>query len=81
MASQVKSRHGAVLIMTLWLLLFWVATAIEPFDRHDWFLENLLVFFTCGLLLATYHRFRFSVMSYLLFTLFMSLHLVGAHYT
>ena len=81
MASQVQSRHGPVLAMAAWLLLFWMVTAIEPFDRRDWFLENLLVFFYGGLLLVTYRRFRFSTLSYLLFTVFMSLHLVGAHYT
>jgi putative membrane protein len=67
--------------MAAWLLLLWLVTAIEPFDRRDWFLENLLVFFYAALLLATYPRFRFSVLSYLLFTIFMSLHLVGAHFT
>jgi len=67
--------------MAGWLLVLWVITAIKPFNRRDWFLENLLVFFYAGLLLGTYPRFRFSVRSYLLFTIFMSLHLVGAHYT
>jgi putative membrane protein len=67
--------------MAIWLLLLWLATAIEPFNRRDWLLENLLVFFYAGLLLVTYPHFRFSVLSYLLFTIFMSLHLVGAHYT
>jgi len=83
MAGKVQSRQGPVpvLIMVVWLLLLWLVTAIEPFNRRDWFLENLLVFFYAGLLLTTYPRFRFSVRSYLLFTIFMSLHLVGAHYT
>jgi putative membrane protein len=67
--------------MALWLALLWAVTAVEPFSRRDWLLENLLVFFYCGLLLVTYARFRFSVRSYLLFTIFMSLHLAGAHYT
>ena len=81
MAGQVQPRQGPVLVMVAWLLLLWLATAIEPLNRRDWFLENLLVFFYAGLLLATYPRFRFSLRSYLLFTIFMSLHLVGAHYT
>lgn len=81
MASQAQSRHAPVLVMAAWLLLLWLVTAIEPYNRRDWFLENLLVFFYGGLLLATYQRFRFSALSYLLFTIFMSLHLVGAHYT
>jgi putative membrane protein len=33
------------------------------------------------LLVATYRRFRFSNLSYALFTVFLSLHMIGAHYT
>ena len=39
------------------------------------------MFFYCGLLALTYRRFAFSNRSYVLFTVFMSLHLVGSHYT
>lgn len=69
--------HG----MIAWLALFWLITAIDPLYRHDWLLENLLVF-TYGLLLAaTYRVFPFTNLSYFLFTLFITLHLIGAHYT
>jgi len=64
-----------------WLLLVWVITAIEPFNRRDWFLENLLVFIYGAILVATYRRFRFSNLTYLLFGAFITLHLYGAHYT
>jgi putative membrane protein len=67
--------------MLLWLVLLWVITAIDPFNRRDWLLENLLVFLYGFLLLVTYRRFAFSNLSYGLFTVFLSLHLVGAHYT
>lgn len=67
--------------LILWLLALWVITAIAPFNRRDWFLENLLVFIYSGLLVLTYRRFAFSNRSYFLFAVFMSLHLVGAHYT
>lgn len=67
--------------MVIWLVLLWLVTAIEPFDRHDWLLENVLVFVYGTLLVLTYRRFTFSNRSYFLFTVFMSLHLVGAHYT
>jgi putative membrane protein len=50
-------------------------------DRRDWLLENLLVFICAALLLCTYRRFAFSNLSYGLFALFLSMHLVGAHYT
>lgn len=67
--------------MLAWLLFYWVLTAIAPNDRFDWLLENLLVF-AYGLLLAlSYRRFAFSNLSYALFTLFLTLHLTGAHYT
>jgi len=75
-------RHNRPLqLMVAWLLLVWTLAAIEPFNRRDWLLENLLVFLYSGLLAASYRRFAFSNLSYGLFTLFLSLHLVGAHYT
>jgi len=67
--------------LILWLLVLWIITAIEPFNRRDWLLENLLVFIYAGLLVVTYRRFAFTNLSYILFGLFISLHLVGAHYT
>ena len=75
-------RHNRFLQgLLLWLVALWVAMAIEPFDRGDWLLENVLVFVYAILLIATYPRFRFSNLSYGLFGVFLSLHLVGAHYT
>ena len=74
-------RNTPLQAMIAWLALFWVATAISPVYRFDWFLENLLVGIYVALLAATYRLFRFSNLSYFLFTLFITLHLVGAHYT
>ena len=75
-------RHNRPLqVMVLWLLVLWIITAIEPFNRRDWLLENLLVFVYSGLLVFSYPRFAFSNLSYALFTVFLSLHLIGAHYT
>lgn len=75
-------RHNRPLqLMVVWLLVLWTIAAIEPFNRRDWLLENLLVFMYSGLLVTSYRRFAFSNLSYALFTVFLSLHLVGAHYT
>jgi putative membrane protein len=75
-------RHNRPLqAMVLWLLVLWIITAIEPFNRRDWLLENLLVFVYSGLLVFSYRRFAFSNLSYAFFTVFLSLHLIGAHYT
>jgi putative membrane protein len=59
----------------------WIGLAIAPLYRSDWLLENLLVFGFVGLLVATFRRFQFSNLSYLLFTIFLVLHSYGAHYT
>jgi len=64
-----------------WLLLLWLVTAIAPSYRHDWLLENLLVFVAVIALAATRRRFRFSSLAYALISVFLSLHLIGAHYT
>jgi putative membrane protein len=67
--------------LVIWLLAVWVITAIKPLYPMDWLIENLLVFIYSALLVFTYRRFQFSNTSYALFTLFLTLHLVGAHYT
>jgi putative membrane protein len=64
-----------------WLVLLWIVTAIEPLYPRDWLLENLLVFLFGVLLVVSYRWFRFSNLCYFLFTVFLSLHLLGAHYT
>jgi putative membrane protein len=55
--------------------------AISPNDRSDWLLENLLAVAFMAVLIATYPRFRFSNTSYILITIFLTLHTIGAHYT
>ncbi len=67
--------------LVVWYIGFWVAMAIAPRDRSDWLLENLLIFVVVGFLVATYRAFPLSNLSYLLITLFLTLHAVGAHYT
>lgn len=62
-------------------LVFWAALAIHPLDRHDWLLENLLVFVTAAVLIPTYRRFQFSNISYALILIFLAIHTIGAHYT
>lgn len=62
-------------------LVCWAYLGIEPLDRADWVLDNLLVFLSVPLLVYTYRHFRFSDTAYLLITIFMLLHAVGAHYS
>lgn len=60
-------------------LAIWAA--IEPIDRADWILENVLVVvFILGLIL-TIGKFPLSRVSYTLIFIFLFLHEIGSHYT
>ena len=67
--------------LVAWYALVWVVTAVRPLDRSDWVLENLLVAGMVVVLVGTYRIFPLSDLSYLIITVFMTLHAVGAHYT
>jgi putative membrane protein len=74
-------NHRLLQALVAWYTFVWIVTAIAPLDRHDWFLENLLVVAVVIVLVGTYRFFPLSDLSYLLITLFLTLHAVGAHYT
>ncbi|MCE9535198.1 MAG: DUF2238 domain-containing protein [Nitrospirae bacterium] len=73
--------HGLLLGLLLFYGLFWAWLAIAPVDRRDWLLENLLSLTLVAVLALTYRRFQFSLNSYYLVGLFLTLHAIGAHYT
>ena len=80
--KQVRfGEHRLLQGLALWYGLVWIVTAIRPLDRHDWVLENMLVALVIALLVGTYRAFPLSDLSYLLITLFMTLHAIGAHWT
>lgn len=61
--------------------MLFAGLAINPHDRSDWALENLLVL-GFGLALGlSYRTFPLSRLSYTLIFLFLCLHEIGAHYT
>jgi putative membrane protein len=55
--------------------------AIGPTSRSDWALENALTLAAVVALALSYRRFRFSRVSYGLIFVFLTLHVIGAHYT
>jgi putative membrane protein len=69
------------LLLTVLYLALWIPLAIEPFDRGDWLLENILVAVFAALLIGTFKRLPLSGFSYTLIFVFLCLHAVGAHYT
>lgn len=68
-------------ILLLIFLAVWVWAAINPSYRHDWLLENYLVFIFVPIIILTGRYFKLSSISYGLITLFMILHVIGSHYT
>lgn len=70
-----------LLVLAVLLAIQFVVLAISPHDRKDWLLENALVVIFTGALFFSYRKLTLSRISYLLIFLFLSLHLVGAHYT
>ncbi|HEU4685471.1 MAG TPA: DUF2238 domain-containing protein [Nitrospira sp.] len=74
-------RTRLLLGLAAWYAGLWIVLAIAPHDREDWLLENLLALTAVAALLLTCRRFRFSSSSYILITVFLTLHAVGAHYT
>lgn len=82
--SQIRAdiRNNRVQqVLVLWYIPFWLFMAQAPIDRADWLLENFLVVVFIGLLIATYRKFPLSDLSYMLITVFMTLHSIGAHYS
>jgi len=70
-----------LLLLTALLAIEFVILAIAPHDRKDWLLENALVVLFVASMVGTYRKFTLSRISYFLIFVFLSLHLIGAHYT
>lgn len=62
-------------------LAVWISTFIGNTDLNNWVLENLLVFIFLGIFIPTYRKYQFSDVSYVLFTIFLCLHVYGSQYT
>ena len=80
MLLQIPHRRF-LLLLTILLGIEFAALAISPNDRKDWLLENVLVVLFVGAMLGSYRKITLSRISYFLIFLFLSLHLIGAHYT
>ena len=65
-------------IWSLIVVIFWAALAIDPHDRGDRALENVLVVAAAILLIFSYKRVLLSRISYTLIFFFLGLHAIGA---
>jgi len=80
MLLQMPHRRFLFLLSGL-LGIEFIVLAIAPNDRKDWMLENALLLLFVGAMFASYRRLTLSRISYFLIYVFLSLHLIGAHYT
>ena len=77
-----ERRHRRYLLTMVGLfLLIWGALAIDPFNRHDWLLENLLVIGLAAALLLGHRHYLPSRSAATLIFLYLCIHQLGAHYT
>lgn len=56
-------------------------SGLNPADRAVWYAEVTPIFLVFGLLVASYSRFQFSHLAYLLMSFWLIMHLIGAKYT
>ena len=59
----------------------WTLAALSPTYRDSWLLENLYIFALVPVIFLVGYYFKLSNFSYTLITIFMLLHIAGAHYT
>ncbi len=62
-------------------VMFWVAFAFNPVDRGIWALENVLVVTIFPIVLWLDKQYHFNDVTFLSLTVFVILHLFGAHMT
>jgi len=70
-----------LLLLSIIFFIWWIVMAINPYDRKDWALENVLVIFGVLFIAVTCKKIPLSRISYTLVFIFLCLHVLGAHYT
>lgn len=64
-----------------WCALFWIGMSLSPVDGRNWALSSILPALLLLGLVVTHRAFPLSHGSYALIALFLTLHMIGAHYT
>ncbi len=77
---DIPHRKFLIILSVLFFIEF-ILLAIEPHDRKDWALENLLVIFAAFAMFTTYKHLPLSRVSYSMIFIFLFIHEIGAHYT
>lgn len=67
--------------LLLWYIGFFLIMGLGPLDPQSWAFSNILPLLFVGVLTISYRQLPFSNASYVLITLFLTLHTIGSHYT
>ena len=79
--APIWRRWSIPQLMLGWYLAFFCAVAIAPLDQKVWWSINVLPMVFVTTLIATHRRFPLSNASYVLITVWLTLHTIAAHYT
>lgn len=77
--SKLKNNPLLLVYLIIFLIQFTIL-AIQPYDRQDWLMENLLVFIFIILVFRYQNTYSLSNFSWTLIFIFMVLHETGAHF-
>ena len=75
------SRNLLLKGLLLWYISFSVMMAISPTDRQFWAVASVLPILLVAGLILTHRTFPLSNTTYVLITLYLTLHTIGVHYT
>ena len=81
--SDVATPRGPLLakLLLLWYVTLFVFMGIAPVDPRIWWGANVLPLVFVAALVATYRRFPLSSASYVLISIWLTLHTIAVHYT
>lgn len=63
------------------VIVYWASTFLYTPNKANWYTENVLTVLLLIVLLTSYKKFKFSDLSYLMFGIYLLLHMYGAEYT
>lgn len=74
----IKKSH---LFLLLIVVVVFIWSLIKPLSYSSWAADGGPIFICLIIVLATYHRFQFTTLSYIIIAILLILEFIGAHYT
>ena len=76
-----RQKFGIPIVLFSWYLALSLWAAYAPIDREFWLLASILPTIFVLVLIATHRWIPFSCASYTLIAVFLTMHVIGVHYT